>query len=166
LLQDNEQIRFYDKGQRWTISWHPQEPKDGTRHGSAAICFDANHEVVLVSIDHGVTWNLPGGRPEEDESYLDTLNREVLEEACATVRNAILLGYSRGECVWGPEHGLVLVRSCWAATVDLLPFKPQHETTDRRLTHNNVVLEELTFPYGMRPIYERWIHDAIAFSSN
>jgi hypothetical protein len=41
---------------------------------------------------------------------------EVLEEACAVVTRARLLGFCWGACVSGPEHGVVLVRSICAPT--------------------------------------------------
>lgn len=89
-------------------------------------------EVILVSPD-GRTWDLPAGRPEPGESWEDTLRREMLEEACATVRSARLLGFVRGECVAGHELGRVLVRSVWRAEVDVGPWDPQYEIPHRRI---------------------------------
>ena len=80
----------------------------------------ADGEVVLISPD-GQRWGWPGGRPEPGESWEQTLRREILEEACATVTCARLLGFVRGRCVSGREQGLVLVRSIWRAEVRLLP---------------------------------------------
>ena len=47
----------------------------------------------------GVAWEFPQGRPEEGEDWRATLDREVLEEACASVEEATLLGFARGVCI-------------------------------------------------------------------
>ena len=50
------------------------------------------------------------------EDWRATLEREVLEEACASVEEATLLGFAKGVCASeGPEEGLVLVRALWHA---------------------------------------------------
>ena len=59
----------------------------------------------------GVAWEFPQGRPEKGEDWRATLDREVLEEACAPVEEATLLGFAKGVCIKDPEEGLVLVRS-------------------------------------------------------
>jgi 8-oxo-dGTP pyrophosphatase MutT (NUDIX family) len=51
--------------------------------------------VMTVISDDGERWGWPEGRPEGDESWEQTLRREVLEEACATVVDARLLGFTR-----------------------------------------------------------------------
>ena len=77
--------------------------------------------------------DLPGGRPEGDENWRATLEREVLEEACARVDEATLLGFSTGAVVRGPEEGLVLVRALWRAGVSLGEWEPRYETSHRLL---------------------------------
>lgn len=67
----------------------------------------------------------------EYESWEQTLYREMLEEACATVVEARLLGFTQGRCVSGPEEGLVRVRSMWRAKVNLANWKPQFEIAYR-----------------------------------
>jgi hypothetical protein len=114
--RDGEEIPHRDGGQDWVGSWHsPSAPPDGTPHGASGLCVTPDGSIVVVSQD-GEQWDLPGGRPEGDESLEDTLRREVLEEACATVVRAKLLGFSRGICVAGPEAGLVLVGRCGGRT--------------------------------------------------
>ncbi|MBI2851318.1 MAG: NUDIX hydrolase [Chloroflexi bacterium] len=81
-------------------------------------------EIVLITPD-GKNWGFPGGRPEGDESWEETLRREVKEEACVEVRDARLLGFGRGECIRGHEKGLVLVRSIWLARVQLNEWAPE-----------------------------------------
>jgi predicted NUDIX family NTP pyrophosphohydrolase len=71
---------------------------------------------MLVSHD-GIEWDWPAGRTEGDETWELTLRREILEEVCATVVDARLLGFCRSVCIAGREADLVLVRSFWRARV-------------------------------------------------
>src|SRR6266496_1762773 len=104
------------------MAWHPPvDAPPGQPHGANAFCVTHDGEVVLVSTD-GSRWEWPGGRPERGESWEDTLRREILEEACATITGARLLGFVRARCLSGRENGLVLVRSIWRAEVRLLPL--------------------------------------------
>lgn len=69
------------------------------------------------------------------------------EEACAIVTRAKLLGFSQGECVEGPERGLVLVRSIWLADVQLLDWQPKFEMRHRRTVTADKVLSEIPRTY-------------------
>lgn len=121
-----------DNGQDWIVSWHPpaEEPA-GTNHGSAGICLTNAGDLVLVRWEGG-SWMLPAGRPEPGETWEETLRREVMEEACAVVTSARLLGFGRSECVRGEEQGKILVRAFWRAEVELLPWEPSFEMVDRQ----------------------------------
>ncbi len=159
--EGNEYAFRDDRGQSWMLSWHPPElpPPEGTRHGSGGICFTPDGSVVLVR-QPDLDWEFPAGRPEGDEDWRATLVREVLEEACAVVRDATLLGYSRGACLSGPEEGLVLIRSLWVAGVVLKPWEPRHETTERRTVPPNDAVEYVRL--GERHILRRWVREALA----
>jgi ADP-ribose pyrophosphatase YjhB (NUDIX family) len=162
--RDGEEFDYRDgAGQDLIVSWHPPtlRPPSGTPHGAAGICFTSNENVVLVSFD-GERWGFPGGRPEGDEDLRATLDREVLEEACARVEKATLLGFSKGVCIRGPEKGLVLVRSLWQAGVSLLKWDPQHETTRRQVVPSDTALERVEFGHGLGPIFHRWFQEALA----
>jgi ADP-ribose pyrophosphatase YjhB (NUDIX family) len=133
VLRDGEEYLIHADGQTWAASWHPPDtPPDGRPHGATGVCVTGAGDVVLISTD-GEHWDLPAGRPEGDETWEQTLRREMLEEACARVRHARLLGFSRGVCLEGHEQGLVLVRSVCRADVDLEPWDPQFEIPHRRL---------------------------------
>ena len=94
IAGDGEELAIRTAGQDWIISWHPPEAvPDGTPHGAAGVCVTGSGEVVLIS-ENGVDWDLPAGRPEGDETWEQTLRREMLEEACATVVDARLLGFA------------------------------------------------------------------------
>src|SRR5438067_209086 len=90
--RDGEQFLVSSRGQEVLVSWHPPAlpGPDGKRHGSAGLCFTADGKIILVSVD-ALVWDLPAGRPEGNEDWRETLDREVLEEACATVQRAVLL---------------------------------------------------------------------------
>ncbi len=162
VAREGRSYGFRDgRGQDWTESWHPPElqPPDGRPHGSGGMCFTPVGAIVLVTQD-GASWEFPAGRPEGDEDWRETLDREMLEEACAVVEDATLLGYARGTCLAGFEAGLVLVRSLWVAEVTLQPWRPRHETTGRMLVRPETALD--TVRPGNEPIARRWLREALA----
>ena len=108
---------------------------------------------MLITHD-GKSWDFPGGRPEGGESWEETLRREMREEACVEVKEAKLLGFSRGVCTRGHEKGLVLVRSFWLASVQLEKWVPQHEILARKLVPPDRVLSELA-PNVFSPLHHR-----------
>jgi hypothetical protein len=55
-----------------------------------------------------------------------------------------LLGFTRGQCLTGPERGKVLVRSVWRAEVELRPWEARFEIADRRVVPPDVVEEALS----------------------
>jgi 8-oxo-dGTP pyrophosphatase MutT (NUDIX family) len=161
VAEDGIEWTVTSGGQDWRVAWHPPpDPPAGTNHGSAGVCTVGN-QVVLVS-DDATRWGLPGGRPEPGETWQDTLCREVLEEACATVTASWLLGYSRGVCTRGHEEGLVLVRAHWRAEVELNPWQPTFEMTHRRLVPLGEALASIWIPDGYAPMYRRIVAEALS----
>lgn len=162
--RDGEEIAVWaeDQGQDWIISWHPPDaPPDGTPHGAAGVCVTGDGEIVLISTD-GERWDLPAGRPEGDETWEQTLRREMEEEACATVVRARLLGFCRGACVTGPETGRVIVRSFWRADVEMNAWEPLFEIAYRRVVPAAAVVDALATPNSFARIFTRALHEAAA----
>lgn len=155
---DGEEIALHSGRQDWVLCWHADAAPVGTRHGSAGLCL-AGDRAVLISLD-GVRWDLPAGRPEAQETWEETLRREVREEACASVESARLLGFVQGRCVRGREAGLVLVRAFWFAEVTLHPWRPEHEVLHRRLVPVVELFEHLNVERGYLPIYRRAMAEA------
>jgi hypothetical protein len=104
----------------------------------------------------GLAWGPAGA----GGSWEDTLRREMLEEACAVVMDARLLGFVRSRCLAGHERGLVLVRSIWRAQVRLLPWQPEHEIPFRRVVPAHELARYLWMENGAEPIYSRAAREA------
>jgi len=160
LARDGEEFAVRSNGGDWLIAWHaPAVAPQGTAHGANAFCVTGDNCVALIS-DDGRRWGWPGGRPEGDESWEQTLRREVMEEVCAAVVDARLLGFCRAVCLTGPEQGLVLVRSVWFARVELMPWEPRFEIAHRRVVPATELLEHLWMEAGFEPIYYRALVEA------
>lgn len=158
VAQNNEEFQVQADGQEWLLSWHPPPtPPAGKPHGAAGICVTQSSEIVLISAN-GRDWDVPAGRTEEGETWEQTLRREMLEEACATVVAAKLLGFARARCVQGHEAGLIVVRSFWRAEVSLAPWQPLFEITHRCVVRSEQALFYL--PAVFLPIFRRAFREA------
>lgn len=156
IAVDGQEYEFEDANQSWVASWHPPSESaiEGKAHGSGAVCRTSDGQIVLISQD-GVKWEHPAGRPEGDETWRQTLDREVMEEACAVVVKAKLLGFIQGRCVRGHEEGLVLVRALWSAEVMLQDWEPKFEVKFRKLVAEGAVDQAIDYPWGLAEIYNR-----------
>lgn len=155
-LRDGEELPLEIAGGQWLATWHaPPEAPAGQNHGAGGVCVVSGGQVVLISAD-GTTWDLPAGRTEGEETWEQTLRREVAEEACATVVQARLLGFARSRCLSGPQAGLVLVRSFWRAQIELGPWQPRFEISHRRLVEPGALAPLLP------PLYARILARALA----
>lgn len=160
IAHDGEEFAVRSNGGDWLTAWHsPIAVPAGTPHGANALCITADDRVVLISND-GVRWGWPGGRPEGDESWEETLRREILEETCSIVSDARLLGFCRSVCVSGPEKYRVLVRSVWRAKVELLAWNPCFEVAHRRVVPAYELPSNLWIEDGFEPIYHRALMEA------
>jgi len=159
VAQDGKEFAVRSHGGDWLIAWHsPVAVPVGQAHGANAFCV-TDDGVVLISND-GERWGWPGGRPEGDESWEQTLRREVWEEACAVVGAARLLGFCRAVCLTGPEAGRELVRSVWRAEVELRPWEPRYEIAHRRVVPATELQSHLWMEEGFEPIYRRALAEA------
>lgn len=96
--------------------------------------FNENNELLIVKNED--TWTIPGGHPEIGEVFLDTLNREIMEEACITIKNPIYIG-----SVEVLENEQVYYQLRYKAEVsEVLDFVQEWEICERKF----VKLDELS----------------------
>lgn len=100
-----------------------------------------NEKNQLLIVKNGDNWTIPGGHPEPGETQVQTLERELIEEACVTLKDIIYLG-----AVEVVENGETYYQLRYTAKVlEVLPFDTEWEVDEREF----VRLENL-------PNYIKW----------
>lgn len=123
-------------GRQFVVTWLPPPfvpPRELTTQ-CGGICFTDQGQIVVVT-SNGETWGLPAGHPEPGETLEEAFVREVAEEACARVLAFAYIGCQKVvgrsfDADW--KEPLHFSARFWAR-VELLPFAPKHETTERRM---------------------------------
>src|SRR5579862_6711633 len=73
------------------LSWLPGTTCALPVSGVHAFCFTEGKALLCDIRGRGLS--IPGGHPRPGENLLDTIKREIREEACAEVDRAVLAGY-------------------------------------------------------------------------
>lgn len=87
----------------------------------SAYVFDKEGRICLVHLGNKGYWTLPGGSPEKEETYEETLIREIEEEADLSVKDLSPIGYLKNTPRNSPDKYFHQVR--FIAMVD--EIKPQ-----------------------------------------
>lgn len=129
VLSENCKIRWIDKfklnGEKYTQV--------------SAYIYNEKNQLLIVK--NGDNWTIPGGHPEPGETQEQTLERELMEEACVTLKDIIYLG-----AVEVVENGETYYQLRYTAKVlEVLPFDTEWEVDEREF----VRLEDL-------PNYIKW----------
>lgn len=104
-----------------------------------------NDQNQLLIVKNGKTWTIPGGHPEEGESQLETLNRELMEEACVTLKDINYLG-----AVEVVEKGETYYQLRYTAKVnEILPFKQEWEICERLFVDLKDLSKYITWSKGI-----------------
>lgn len=140
-------------GRDLTLIWHEsgQIPEGHKISQVSAFCLDSKGRVLIIKNKHG--WGLPGGHPESGETTIESLKREIKEEADATINeNLSLIGYVE---VIDPDNDSIEGRNYLqlrflCQLMELSDFKAEFETSERYL----VKPEEL-------PQYIDWMETSV-----
>jgi len=114
----------------------------------AGLVFPWDGEKVLIADIDGRGWCIPSGRVEPNETSMEAVKREALEEAGAILRDVQYIG-----CYHISERSEVRWADCFAARVDtLVEIGMQEESHGRKL----VTIDELPEIYHLwNPLTKR-----------
>lgn len=103
-----------------------------------------NSQRQLLIVKNGNIWTIPGGHPENNETFLQTLNREIMEEACVKISDARYIGSVE---VVEKEEKYYQLR--FVATIsELLPFKQEWEISERLFVELKDLDKYITWCHG------------------
>jgi len=125
------------------IKWHENlDIQDKEYRQVSAFIYNDNNELLIVKNE---TWTLPGGHPEKGETKLETLNREVMEETCSTIKDIHYLG-----AVEVIEKDEKYYQLRYTAKLDkLLKYIPEFETSERKLVNLDNLYNYITWGKGV-----------------
>jgi ADP-ribose pyrophosphatase YjhB (NUDIX family) len=149
------------EGRQLRLAWLPS-PFAPTRDQVtqvSGVCFTSSGKIVLVAGQQG-KWALPGGHVEPGELLEQTLRREVLEEACASVRRAVYLGAQQVNDPDNPDGPRTYYQARFWARVELKRFRPQFERTQQTLVPPPAFLTTLN--WGTTQIAQAMLDAALA----
>lgn len=117
-------IRKY-KGERILFEWHDSSSykRLKTINQVYGVCFTKEGKVMVISANIYVGWNIGGGTPEKGETPLQTLNREIDEEASVDLCKAKMIGYQKAKNL--DRKGTPAIQLRYVALISKInPVKP------------------------------------------
>jgi len=81
------------------------------------ICFD-RYDKILICKKPMEAWSLPGGKPEANETLVETLQRELLEEVDTTISSARLLGVQEVDGTIYQARFIATIKDMYPQTLD------------------------------------------------
>ncbi len=135
------------------ISWIPDFQFTGEKYTQVSgYIFNTKGQLLIVR--NNDTWTIPGGHPEINETQIETLHREVMEEACVTIKEIKYLG-----AVKVIEKGDIYYQVRYTALVDTeLPFKQEWEISERKFVNLSDLQNYIKWSNGV--MFSRQIEDS------
>lgn len=91
-------------------------------------------------------WTIPGGHPECGESYIETLRRELTEEAMVEIDNIKYLGYIK---VLDLQTNKVSYQLRFTAHIySMHPFEKKFETSERVFVKTEKLIDYISWSSG------------------
>lgn len=111
--------------------------------------FNEKNQLLIVKTNKN--WTIPGGHPEvTDETPIETLKREVMEEAYTEIKDINYLG-----AVKVIENDEIYYQLRYTAKVDTVsPFKREWETSERAFVDLDKLQNYITWSKGITFIKE------------
>ena len=104
-----------------------------------------NEQNELLIVKNGKAYVIPGGHPEVNETSLDTLIREIYEEAYIEIKDIKYLG-----AVEVVENNETYYQLRYVARVkNLLPFEGNWETSERVFVNINNLIDYIKWANGI-----------------
>lgn len=151
-------------GQNITLTWIKSDNLSEFKpyYQVYGIVFNEKGEILLIQ-ENG-KWKIPGGTPETGESDIDTLKRELVEEADITVSKLLALGAQKVDYPNNPNtiEGDLYFQLRYVGLIDeLLPSTPDPATglVNQRMF---VPAEKVTEYVKWGDVGNKMFNDAIA----
>jgi ADP-ribose pyrophosphatase YjhB (NUDIX family) len=138
-------MKNYEKlGEDLKIAWCEDFKLNGELYTQVSgYVFNDQNQILIVR--NGATWTVPGGHPEEGETPMQTLDREVMEEACLTVKDAKYIG-----AVEVVENGQTYYQLRYTARVnEVLPWNEEWEISERKFVDLDDLVNYIKWSKGI-----------------
>mgnify|MGYP000529390071 FL=1 len=127
IMNTTEIVKFGET--TYEFSWlEGGEPSSKQVSQVSGYIFNDKNEMLIVK---NKNWTIPGGHPEEGETYIETLKREVIEESNVEIKNIAYLGQIK---VTNMDNGEIKYQLRYTAEADVInDFKQKEfEVSERK----------------------------------
>lgn len=105
--------------------------------------FDDNNQLLIVKNED--MWTIPGGHPELYETSIGTLIRELMEEACVSLKNIKYMG-----AVEVVEEGKTYYQMRYTARIkEVFSFREEYEISERKFVDLSDLKHYITWADGI-----------------
>lgn len=155
----NEKYILYYKGRRFLLEWIKDNNFEKYKPIKQVygIVYGLNMNVLIGRKASDKPWALMGGTPEDGETVLQALERELIEEADATFKDPILLGVQKSTEI--DSSGVAIGDSFYQARVVAKLNELLDQTPD---PDSGIIWERKLVPIDELEEYLNWGSAAVA----